>query len=356
MLVRYRSWLIGAGLLVAASLVTAQPPPLPPPPAQTPKGAPEPLPPPKAPVETPPAADAVAATVNGQNISELAVYRGLLRVAPAARAKVRKEVLTFLIDNTIIDQYLAQLKVAVDPKDIESHVAKIRKEAKKDGQDFDQLLKKLHLSEAELRRELHGALRWDKFIQQQGTDKVLRNLFEKNLDMFNGSRMHARHILVPIEAGKAAEAQARAAALRKQIESGVAQQLAKVPSTTDALAREKERVKIVEKVFSEAAAKESSCPSKKQGGDLGYFPRAGAMVEPFAKAAFALKPYQISEPIATEFGYHLILALDHKPGRDVKFADVKPFVQEVYGERMREAILAQYKGRSRIVIHEPKKK
>lgn len=356
MVARLRCWLIGAGLLAVAGLVAAQTPPLPPPPTQTPKGAPEPLPPPKAPVEKPPPADAVAATVNGQNISEMAVYRGLLRVAPAARAKVRKEVLNFLIDNTIIDQYLAQLKVAVDTKEIDAHVTKIRTEAKKDGQDFEKLLNKLHLTEAELRRELHGALRWDKFILQQGTDKVLRNLFAKNLDMFNGSRMHARHILVPIETGKSAAAQAKAAALRKQVEADVAQQMAKLPSTTDALMREKERVKTLEKVFADLAAKESSCPSKKQGGDLGYFPRAGAMVEPFARAAFALKPYQLSEPVATEFGYHLILALDHKPGKDVKFEDVKPFVQEVYGERMREAILAQYKARSRIVISEPKKK
>ena len=73
------------------------------------------------------------------------------------------------------------------------------------------------------------------------------------------------------------------------------------------------------------------------------------MVEPFARAAFALKPYQVSDPVTTEFGVHLIMAVDHKPGKDVKFEDVKPFVQEVYGDRLREAILTSYKAKSQIV-------
>jgi peptidyl-prolyl cis-trans isomerase C len=116
----------------------------------------------------------------------------------------------------------------------------------------------------------------------------------------------------------------------------------------DKLAREKERMKALDKAFAAVAAKESICPSKDQGGDLGWFPRAGAMVEKFARAAFALKPYEMSQPVQTEFGYHLILAVDTKPGREVQFEDVKPFVQEVYGERLREAIIVTYKSKSKI--------
>ena len=81
------------------------------------------------------------------------------------------------------------------------------------------------------------------------------------------------------------------------------------------------------------------------------------MVEPFARAAFALKPFQMSDPVATEFGYHLILAIDYKAGKDVKFEDkpIKAFVQEVYGERLREAILTAYKAKSKVEIVERKK-
>jgi parvulin-like peptidyl-prolyl isomerase len=298
----------------------------------------------------PPSAQAVAAKVNGQSIMEISVYRGLLQVDPAKWAGARKDVMGYLVDNMLVDQYLTQLKVPVDPKDLEERVGQIKAEAKKSGMEFETLLKRLYLSDVDLRRELMSALRWDKFVMQQGTDKVLLDMFEKNKNMFDGSQMQAKHILIAVTPETAAQAKIKLAGLRKQIEDEVALGLTQLPPSTDNLTREKERVRILDKAFAAAAMKESTCPSKDRGGDLGWFPRAGAMVEPFARAAFSLKPYQMSDIVVTDFGYHLILAVDTKPGRDVKFQDVKPFVLEVYGERLREAIIANYKPRSKIEI------
>lgn len=59
------------------------------------------------------------------------------------------------------------------------------------------------------------------------------------------------------------------------------------------------------KDFADVARAVSLCPSKKQGGDLGWFSR-GTMVREFETAAFALKPGDISKPVKTRFGWHII--------------------------------------------------
>ena len=61
--------------------------------------------------------------------------------------------------------------------------------------------------------------------------------------------------------------------------------------------------------FEELAKKYSKCPSGKNGGDLGYF-RRGQMVKEFENAAFDTEINKISDPIKTQFGYHLIKVYD----------------------------------------------
>ena len=73
------------------------------------------------------------------------------------------------------------------------------------------------------------------------------------------------------------------------------------------------RQKLIEGENFETLAQEySDCPSYTQGGELDWFVKEGQMVKNFSKAAFELNKNQFSEPVPTEFGYHLIKMIDKK--------------------------------------------
>ncbi|MFI3301399.1 MAG: peptidylprolyl isomerase [Candidatus Gastranaerophilales bacterium] len=65
------------------------------------------------------------------------------------------------------------------------------------------------------------------------------------------------------------------------------------------------------KSFSDLAAEYSQCPSGRNGGDLGYFSK-GMMVKPFEDATFAMEVGEVSMPVKTQFGFHLIQLVDKK--------------------------------------------
>lgn len=62
--------------------------------------------------------------------------------------------------------------------------------------------------------------------------------------------------------------------------------------------------------FADVARELSTCPSNENGGNLGHFTR-GRMVPEFEEAAFALELDEVSKPVKTQFGYHII-KLDHR--------------------------------------------
>lgn len=63
--------------------------------------------------------------------------------------------------------------------------------------------------------------------------------------------------------------------------------------------------------FEEAAKEKSQGPTGKNGGDLGFFGR-GQMVKPFEKKAFELDVGEISDPVKTQFGWHIIQKTDER--------------------------------------------
>ncbi len=90
--------------------------------------------------------------------------------------------------------------------------------------------------------------------------------------------------------------------------------------------------------FSELAKKYSDDKSSaKKGGDLGYF-TWGKMADPFQQKAFNLRIGEISEPVLTKFGYHIIKVTDRREGRKKRFKDEKENIKRLAINQHREEL------------------
>jgi parvulin-like peptidyl-prolyl isomerase len=313
---------------------------------------------PYTPPSTPAAPPAVAATVNNEPLYETAIQRILSNYPPARRAEARPRVIEEQVGHLLIEQSLRVAGWKVENSEVDARINEIKAELKKVKQDYDKMLTTRGLTEAELRQYLTADLRWGKYADTQVNDKVLREMFDKNKDVFDGTAVLAWHVLLSPTPGddKAAQAaQAQLLQIKKAIETEVEAGLAKLPVTTDNLAREKERAKLVQDSFAKWAKEKSECPTKSRGGYVGWFQKVGFMTPPFAEAAFALQVGQMSNVVKTPFGFHLILVSDRKAGKEVKFEEVKDAVKEVYLERLHDRLVETLRPRAKVVVNPPPK-
>lgn len=106
--------------------------------------------------------------------------------------------------------------------------------------------------------------------------------------------------------------------------------------------------------FGKVALAHSACPSKEKGGDLGFFPRHGAMVEPFAEAAFKMKVGEISDVVETPFGYHIIKLTGRKPAETIPIDKVKDVITEEIRRQkidvVRKEHVAELRAKAKIAI------
>jgi len=134
----------------------------------------------------------------------------------------------------------------------------------------------------------------------------VKKYYEQNQRQFGtGESRQASHIL--ITADKSGGDNAKARALAEQISN----ELKKDPSR-----------------FAELARKHSQDPgSAAKGGDLGTFTR-GSMVKAFDDAVFSMKPGEISAPVATEYGYHIIRVTAVNPAQIRGFNEARPEIEK----------------------------
>ena len=121
--------------------------------------------------------------------------------------------------------------------------------------------------------------------------------------------VRASHILIGIEAENEEEAEARKAEAKAKI---------------DAILIEcrKEGAD-----FAELAKQHSTGPSGPRGGDLGFFPKQ-AMVPEFADAAYAMQVGEISDPVLTQFGYHIILVTGRREAVVISLEQASPSIRD----------------------------
>ena len=96
------------------------------------------------------------------------------------------------------------------------------------------------------------------------------------------------------------------------------------------------QIKAGDITFEEAAAQYSSCPSGKNGGDLGQFGQ-GQMVPEFENACAAMEVGELSAPVQTQFGYHLIRLNGKEEGGEMAYEDVKDELMDALKEEKQQA-------------------
>ncbi len=224
--------------------------------------------------------DPILATVDGHPIRQSDVahlyQQRLASGATGPGALDQGELVEELIRRESIRHFILASDIKVEPSVIDARLEQMKQRLAATGITFADVLKAQQLTEEEFKEIIFVQLGLEKLAESRLTEEELDSIEEQ---------VRASHILVSItDEVSDEEAKKKILFIKKEIESGQS--------------------------FEECAKAYSYCPSKVKGGDLGFFLRKGAMVEPFAKAAYALKVGEVSGPVRTQFGYHLIKVTD----------------------------------------------
>ena len=251
--------------------------------------------------DQPPGKPVVLATVDGQPVyaGEVAALLVAIprsdKLPPRQRARVEAQLLEQLIDRRLVVRYLRRHDQAISQHHIDAAIRDVRAKLAERKTTLAKHLARQGITEAALRADIAWRMNWQRYTQQRITDAVLEKYFDDHRADFDGRQVRVQHLLLQMQdsADPTARDQlaTRAAGIRQQIVAG--------------------RLS-----FDDAVRQFSQGASKDKAGDLGFIAREGAMPEPFAAAAFRLKVGEISPPVPTTFGVHLIRCTEIKPGEN----------------------------------------
>ncbi|HYG63074.1 MAG TPA: peptidylprolyl isomerase [Thermoanaerobaculia bacterium] len=259
---------------------------------------------------------AVVARINGQEIRKDALLAEAERMQQQFAARLgqqtpaTQEFYQKILDGMVAQQLLlaeAQAQgITVTEAEVNAQIEPLRK--RMGDEKFKQALTTEKMTEDKFKQEVRKNAVVEKLLASKVvstvkvTDQDIQAYYDQNKDEFKRpERARLRHILVRVEQNATAEAKQAA----RQKAEGL---LARVKGGED---------------FAKVAQEASDDPgSKPRGGDLGWV-APGQTVEPFEKAAFALKPNEISPVVESRFGFHIIQLQEKQAADTAPLSEVK---------------------------------
>lgn len=260
---------------------------------------------------------------------------------------LKDRVVNELIVKKLLDQEIKKKHIKVSNEDIDNKLKTIiDKVGSKDK--FNQILKENGISASQFRKDLTDEVKVEKLVDTLSVvsvgDAEAKKFYEKNIEQFKyPDKVRASHILVSANAEeikeKIASSEAGKGLTAEQIDAQVKQEMSKRLEKAQKLLAE---LKKDSSKFAKIAKDNSDdTMSAKQGGDLGFFAKE-EMVEPFANAAFAMKPNTLSDVIVTPYGYHIIYVTDRKKAGAESFEKVKPEIKAFLENQEKVKVLQEY--------------
>jgi peptidyl-prolyl cis-trans isomerase C len=282
----------------------------------------------------------VLARVNGEPVNKSDFDRlvksmelGNGPIPAERRDEILRGALDQLVTYTVMKQEAASRKVAVTEAEVDGRLKEMQGQFPNEA-EFQKALAARSMTVDQFRADTKVDMMIGKMLDAEvagdaaATEAEAKDFYAKNPDKFmQGESVRASHILI-----MANEKTDEAA--RKQARAKIDGILKRVKAGED---------------FAALAKENSQDGSAQQGGDLNFF-RRGQMVPEFDKAAFALKPGEVSDVVTTQFGYHIIKVTERKEAAAVPYEQVSPRIVQYLKQQRANTFIETVKKKARIEV------